>query len=100
VAVAPPAPPSVRGLCSNVSEVGDSMNDKFSVIADREGITGATATATIVIGPGGEIKSVEIAGTSYASLKSLLRSGLQRLHCKGQGVDVTTKYPVEFKLAD
>ncbi|MBV8467102.1 MAG: hypothetical protein JO218_14255 [Burkholderiales bacterium] len=97
---APAAPPSVRGLCSNVQEVGESMDDKFSVIADKEGITTASAVATIVLDGEGKVKDVTVSGTNSAALKSLVRSAVFRLRCKGQGVDVTTRYPVEFKIAD
>jgi protein TonB len=109
----PPSPPAAapapvaaapatltKGLCSNLTDVQDSMSDKFSVIADKEGITSATATAILVLGPDGRVKDVSITGTNYNSLKALLRSALPRLNCKGQGVDVTIRYPVDFKLSE
>lgn len=97
---APPAPPSVRGLCSNVKEVGDAMQDKFVVLAGKEEITHAEATVEVVIGPSGEIKSARVVKSSNPKVNSLAVGAVKRLSCRGQGADVTTYYPVEFNLKE
>ncbi|WP_269533182.1 energy transducer TonB [Chitinimonas sp. BJYL2] len=97
---APPQPPSVRGLCSNVREVGDQMQDKFVVLAAREEITRAEATVEVVIGGGGEIKSARVVKSTNPKVNNLAVAAVKRLKCRGQGQDVTTYYPVEFNLTE
>jgi protein TonB len=89
-----------RAGCSNLTDVGNSMNDGFSKIADEDSIQTASASADITLTAAGEVKDVQVSGTSNAKLKALIRKSLSRLHCKGSGQDATIRYPIEFKLAD
>lgn len=100
---APPAPapaPTITGSCNNAGDIGDSMQEKFSVIADKEGLTTGKLFATVTVGPDGAVRDVTIKNASHQALAGLARKALGGLRCKGTGQTWTAAYDVTFKLAD
>jgi len=100
---APPAPPrevSVGAVCTNAADLGESMRDKFSKVADEEGITTGKLFAIVHIGANGEIRGVDIKNASHAALKTIAMRALSGLRCKGSGVEQEARYEVVFNLAD
>jgi hypothetical protein len=76
------------------------MRDKFSVLADKEGISTGKLLAVVTLGAAGDIKDVTIKSASNPGLASLARRALGTLKCKGIGREVVIPYEVSFKLDD
>jgi protein TonB len=95
-----PAAPTISASCNNAGDVGDSMRDKFSVIADKEGISTGKLFAVVTLGAGGEVKDVVVKSATNQGLAALARRALSTLKCKGNGREVAIPYEVSFKLDD
>lgn len=98
---APAAPPrevSVGAVCTNAADMGEAMKDKFSKVADEEGITTGKLLAIVHIGPNGQISGVDIKNASHSALKSIATRALMTLRCKGSGVEQEARYEVTFNL--
>ncbi|WP_374353566.1 hypothetical protein [Chitinimonas sp.] len=99
-APAPAPAPTISASCNNAGDVGDSMRDKFSALADKEGISTGKLNALVTLGAGGEVKEVAIRSASNPGLATLAKRALGTLKCKGVGREVAIPYEVTFKLDD
>ena len=97
---APPAPPvtNVAVACPNVGQVKEQLN--YPSRAARDGISSGSVAMQLVIGAGGEIKSVSVVKSTNRVFNTVATDGARLLKCNGQGHDVTVAWEVGFKLAD
>lgn len=98
---APQQPATVAGACSNASDTMQTLGDKWSALADKEGITDPVPVrARVLIGTGGEVKDVQITQAGNSAVGRLAASGLRRLKCQATGTDYWLLFETTFRLAD
>jgi hypothetical protein len=95
--------------CNNYATVQAMLADRLPVVADREdfasrGIDRFDMTMDVVLGPKGEIKSVQVGQSSNAfagqAMRATVLNAMHKLSCVGQGHDVAMQVPLNFKLIE
>ncbi|HEY9104555.1 hypothetical protein [Chitinimonas sp.] len=88
--------------CTNISQMGSKLSDRFLVVAAKDEIEKAAALAQVTIGTNGQIEYVEVLQQFPRSrlLTNLITQSLYGLACTGNGVRVLKNYPLVFSMLD
>ncbi|QDQ28518.1 energy transducer TonB [Chitinimonas arctica] len=100
--VAPVVPVSTKVgvVCSNFDAIKVGLGDKFSTLADEEGIQTAEVTVLLNLAADGQVESVTIKASTHPAAASLARGAARRLQCIGQGRPIQLLVPFSFRLQD
>ncbi|GAB3244843.1 hypothetical protein [Chitinimonas naiadis] len=98
--VASPVTSQVGVACANYEGVKEGLGDRFSLVAEVEGIQSAEVVLLMTVGPNGEAQQVTIKSASNLAVGRLAAKAAPKLRCKGQGRVVQLVVPFSFKLVN